>query len=243
MNTSAHDMQAAIADLARSMHHSSSAHPITADGLLYEVTTSAARLVTAVDHAGVSLIRRHGKDHTIESTAPTGEAPRLIDKLQEEFGDGPCLDAIRGHHTVHVCDYTTETRWPQLARAIVDHTSVRSSLSIQLYTDQQSFGALNLYSDSAAAFDEDTVQQALALAAHAAVGLSGARRDAQFRSALASRDIIGQAKGIIMERFSIDALQAFRLLSKLSQGQNVPVAQIAAQLVEVDHPAPKPNSN
>jgi GAF domain-containing protein len=236
MKTNAHSVQRAIADLARAMHTSSSSNPVSADDVIVEVTTGAAAFVPGVDYAGISLLQRHGKKHTFEAKAPTGAVPEFIDRLQDTVGDGPCLHAIRNKCTVLVDDYTTEPRWPELTAALLDSTPVRSSVSMLLYTDQQSIGALNLYSETPHAFSEDAVDEAEALAAHAAVGISGARRDEQFRSALASRDIIGQAKGIVMERFGVDALQAFRLLSKLSQDQNIPVVQLAEQLVASDHP-------
>ena len=61
---------------------------------------------------------------------------------------------------------------------------------------------------------------------------NSARRDEQFQRALSSRDVIGQAKGMIMERYRVDAVQAFEVLRKLSQDSNVPLLQIAAELVE-----------
>lgn len=70
------------------------------------------------------------------------------------------------------------------------------------------------------------------LATHAAIALRAINKDEQFKSALASRDVSGQAKGMVMERFSIDAVQAFELLRKLSQDSNTPVAQLAQRLVE-----------
>ncbi|OAK56082.1 hypothetical protein A3K89_17975 [Rhodococcoides kyotonense] len=229
-------MRRAIADLARTMHASSGSGSHTADDVIAEVTAGATRFVPGVDHAGISLLQRHGKKHTFEAKAPTGAVSEFIDRVQNTVGDGPCLDAIRNRCTVLVDDYSTESRWPELTAALLDSTPVRSSVSILLYTDQHSIGALNLYSETPHAFGETVVDEAEALAAHAAVGISGARRDEQFRSALVSRDIIGQAKGIVMERFGLDALQAFRLLSKLSQDQNVPVVQLAGQLVASEHP-------
>lgn len=225
-------VQTAIASLARTMHTTSDRHPACEHDVVTEVTTGAADFLPAVDHAGVSLIRRHGKRHTFEAVAPTGQVSRFIDEMQELTGDGPCLTAIRDRTTVVVDDYATDDRWPELTRKIVENSPVRSSLSMLLYTDQQAIGALNLYAETADAFDDDAVEHAEALAAHAAVGISAARRDEQFRSALASRDIIGQAKGMIMERFDIDSGQAFRLLSRLSQDQNIPVVTIATQLVD-----------
>ncbi|WP_165839505.1 GAF domain-containing protein [Rhodococcus sp. Eu-32] len=186
-------VQTAIAALARTMHTTSDRHPACEHDVVAEVTTGAADFLSAVDHAGVSLIRRHGKRHTFEAMAPTGNIPQFIDELQELTGDGPCLTAIRDRTTVIVDDYATDARWPELTRKIVENSPVRSSLSMLLYTDQQAIGALNLDAETADAFDDDAVEHAEALAAHAAVGISAVRRDEQFRSALASRDVIGQA--------------------------------------------------
>jgi GAF domain-containing protein len=231
------DVHQAIGELARSMHHTMDDLSLTPDDVLEEVTTSAVRLLPAVAHAGVSLVTRSaGGRNGIESVAATGDAPKMIDAFQADLGEGPGLQAIYEQQTVRVDNYETEGRWPQFAQVVVERSPVRSSLSIQLYTDERGLGSLNLYCDTANGFDADTVEQALALAAHAAVGLSGARRSEQFRSALASRDIIGQAKGMIMERYSINALQAFRLLRRLSQDSNVAVAELARQLVAADAP-------
>jgi GAF domain-containing protein len=230
------DVHRAIAELSRSLHHVMDDQTLTPDDVLQEVTSSAVRFLPAVDHAGVSLVTRAGGRKGVESVAATGDAPKMIDAFQADLGEGPSLQAVYEHQTIRVDDYETDTRWPQFARTVVERSSVRSSLSIQLFTDERELGSLNLYCDNAGGFDADTVEQALVLAAHAAVGLSGARRSEHFRSALASRDIIGQAKGMLMERYSINALQAFRLLRKLSQESNVPVAELARQLVAADHP-------
>jgi AmiR/NasT family two-component response regulator len=159
-----------------------------------------------------------------------------LDTLQEHHQQGPCLSAIRQHHTVVVDDYQAETRWPDFIAAALAQTSVRSSLSIQLFTDDSELGALNLYSEHAGNFTAHIEELALVIAAHAAVRLSGARRGRQFRTALATRDIIGQAKGIIMERYNTNAVYAFRLLVQLSQDRNESLAQIAEALVDKDHP-------
>ena len=110
-------------------------------------------------------------------------------------------------------------------------------LSFQLFTDQKKMGALNFYGEQPAVFDDDAVEMGLILATHAALAWKLLRREEQFRSALGSRDIIGQAKGMLMERFKIDAVQAFELLKRLSQNSNTPVATVARQLVESEHPS------
>jgi GAF domain-containing protein len=225
-------VHAEVARLARELHaYDRSA--LTVDTLLLEVTERAVAVLPGVDHAGVTLVDRRGK---LQSTAATGPVPEEIDALQEFHHEGPCLHAVWHHHTVRVDDFTSEDRWPNLARDVVARTPVRSSLSVRLYTDDTELGALNMYSERPELVDESVEDMALALGAHAAIALSGARRSDQFRSALASRDIIGQAKGVIMERFKINALAAFRLLTKLSQDRNEPLVDVARQLLEKDFP-------
>ncbi|WP_052073623.1 GAF and ANTAR domain-containing protein [Rhodococcoides fascians] len=217
------------------MHNTTGGAPeLTADQVLQEVTAGAVDFVPSADHAGVTLVTGHGPRAAVRSVAATGEVPRLLDALQDKFGAGPYLQSARDYETVHVADYRYETRWPAFTQAVLERTPVRSSLSIQLFTDREALGALNLYSETVDAFDDTAVDQAWALAAHAAVALSSARRSEQFRSALASRDIIGQAKGMIMERYTITARQAFALLSKLSQDSNIPIVELARRLADTE---------
>lgn len=143
------------------------------------------------------------------------------------------------HQSTHITEVRTETRWPRFIQAVRDQTPVRSALSIQLYTTDTELGALNLYSEQSDAFGPVSEDLATNLATHAAIALSAARRGDQFRSALATRDVIGQAKGICMERFGIDAGAAFNLLRQLSQETNTSLAELAEQLVATDHAAPE----
>ena len=221
-------IHAQISRMARSLHTYEDAD-IGVEALLAEVTETSVRILPDVRHAVVTLVE--GRHRTLRSTAATGPVPRTLDELQEQHQQGPCLDAIWEHHTVRVDDYESETRWPKFVVALLAQTPVRSSLSIQLYTNESELGALNLFSDRSGAFTEQVEDLAVALAAHAAIGLSGARHGGQFRSALASRDIIGQAKGVIMERHNLDAVAAFKLLVKISQERNTPVDEIARKLV------------
>lgn len=230
-------LHAAIARLARDMHGSSEVS-VAPDDVLVQVTQAAVDLIPGVDHAGVTLVRRRHRSTPpeLESTAETGPIPRQIDDLQHHFGDGPCFEAIWTEETVYVPDVLTETRWPAFVRAIGEQTPVRSSLAIQLVVNDVELGALNLHSEKPEAFDEAVTEVAMGLAAHAAIALSGARRGQQFRVALASRDIIGQAKGMIMERYDTDAGRAFGILRQLSQESNVPIVDVARRIVEADHP-------
>jgi hypothetical protein len=110
----------------------------------------------------------------------------------------------------------------------------KSLSAFQLYSNADDLGALVLYSDVTGAFDADAVAIGEALSAHAAIAMLSARDTEQFRTGLASRDIIGQAKGMIMERYDLDAVQAFDLLAKLSQ--HLPLHTVARNLVDADHP-------
>jgi AmiR/NasT family two-component response regulator len=104
-------------------------------------------------------------------------------------------------------------------------------MAFQLFIAGQTLGALNVYAETPHAFDENSRTIGLIFAAHSSVAWNSARREEQFRRALSSRDVIGQAKGMIMERYRVDAVQAFELLRKLSQDSNVPLTQVAADLI------------
>lgn len=232
-----------IARLSRSMHGVLGGGPLAPQDVLQDVTAAAVELLSPVQHAGVTLIRKQHSHKVVDlrSTAATSTEAEKFDTLQHQLGQGPCFEAIWADTTVHIIDMTREQRWPQLTAAVVDTTAIRSSLAIELYTDGQELGALNLHAETADAFDHDTQVLAVNLATHAAIALSGAQRGTQFRSALASRDLIGQAKGIIMERCNVNAVRAFDMLRRLSQDTNTPLADVATQLINADHPTPKNN--
>ena len=229
-----------ISHLARTAHGTLTGGVKTPSEVLEEVTEGAVKLLDGVDHAGVTLMRRPStsrRPDNLESVATTSAVPRRFDALQHQFGQGPCFDATWTHQTVRIADVTSERRWPKLMAAVAEQSPIRSVLSIQLYTDGQELGALNLFSDRVNGIDDETEDQAFNLATHAAIALSGARRGEQFRSAIASRDLIGQAKGMIMERFDLDAIAAFGLLRTLSQEMNIPVAEVARRLAFREMPA------
>ncbi|SEH67461.1 GAF domain-containing protein [Mycolicibacterium rutilum] len=222
-----------IALLARSLNSQKSAD-MDVDNLFSEVTDTTVRILPNVQHAAISLVAP--KTRRVRSVAATGPVPKNLDQLQEDLRQGPCLESIQEQITVRIDDYATEDRWPEFIRAATAATPVRSSLSIQLYTHEAEIGAMNLYSEHPSTFTPHLTELALAIAAHAAIGVATARSADQFRTALASRDIIGQAKGMIMERFNVDAHAAFQLLIRLSQERNTPLHLVAEQLVRRDHP-------
>jgi GAF domain-containing protein len=234
VNDTSEGIHAELAQLARSMQ-SQLDSDLDSDRLLRVLTELATQILPGVTAAGVTLVINRRR-RTLESVAATGAVARTFDRLQDELQEGPCRDSLWNQHAVRVEDYTKETQWSKFVAALIEQTPVRSSLSIQLYTNENELGTLNLCSEQAAAFTPDVEDVAVALAAQAAVGLAAARNSDELRSAVASRDIIGQAKGIIIERHNISSPEAFILLAKLSQTENTPVYEIARKLVFADRP-------
>lgn len=135
------------------------------------------------------------------------------------------------HHTVKIDDMATERRWPRFAEAAV-HRGVRSLLSFRLFVRRGSLGALNLYGGETKVFDEESILVREVLAQHASVALARLNSEARFQRALDSRDIIGQAKGLLMQRNDVDGLHAFWMLLKVSQETHTKLVDVAQCLVQ-----------
>lgn len=196
------------------------------EATLQSIVDGAVAIVPGTRWAGISLIH----ERAVEARVPSHPLVTKLDALQSELNEGPCLSALREHRTVVINDMAIETRWPAFCAAASD-LGARALLSFQLFVVQQNLGALNLYGDRGGAFTDDSVVIGELLAQHASVALIGAAAEAQFNDALNTRDIIGQAKGVIMERFNTDAVAAFQLLCKLSQETNMKLVEVARKLV------------
>lgn len=205
-------------------------HYESVDDTLHSITDSALTLIPGTTGASISLVTIGRK---IESRAATSEFARGVDEMQNYLGEGPCLDAVWDHHTVEIPDTENDERWPNFAPAAAT-AGVRSMLCFQLYTHGDNLGALNLFSDTTGGFDADAVQTGTLVATHAAIALIAAEHEDQMQSALASRDVIGQAKGIVMERYDVSAVQAFEMMRTLSQDWNVSVAELARTIANRD---------
>lgn len=203
------------------------AHPTGIDATLQGVTASAVDLIESVESADVLLV---AGPELFRSVAATSQLAVEIDDLQKRFREGPCLDAAIGKTVVMCNDLRDDARWPSFAEAAVA-AGVHSLMSFQLYTHNARMGALNLFGTKPDAFTAEHEAVGAMLATHAAVALIADDERLQFQSALASRDIIGQAKGMIMERFEVDAVRAFELLRSLSQNTNTRLAEVAEELV------------
>jgi GAF domain-containing protein len=218
-----HDLAERMAELARS-----AAAPRTVEEVLSDVTATAKELIPGVDTAGVLLVGKAGK---YESLAGTSELPHKLDDFQMKYDEGPCVQAAIDDLIVRTDDFRTEQRWPRYSPAAVE-LGVLSGLSVKLYTANRTAGALNLFAFKPHAFDAEDETIATVLASHAAAAILASRQGEQLQSALTTRDRIGQAKGIIMERYGIDEIQAFEMLKRLSQDSNTRLADIAQQVID-----------
>ncbi len=196
------------------------------ESLLAHMVKAAIDLVPGTDDASISLITgRRG----VESRAPSSDLPRQVDALQTRVGQGPCLDAVFEHRTVSVPDMAHEDRWPRFAEGAMN-LGAASMLAFQLYVEGDNLGAMNLYSRHTNAFNAESEEIGLLIAAHASVAFAESKKMDQMHDALASRDTIGQAKGILMERYGITGNQAFILLVRSSSNTNTKLATIAEYL-------------
>jgi hypothetical protein len=199
--------------------------------LLRELIEGAAESVPGAQYAGITVTQRRRRS---ETAAATHRYPVMLDEIQSRYQQGPCLTAAAQQHSVRIDDLDADDRWPLYRQAALKQTPIRSILSFGMFREGGTTAALNFYN----AFTDGSVNLGLIFATHTALVWNMMRRDQQFRSALVSRDIIGQAKGMLMERLDIEAAEAFELLKRVSQESNTPIAQIAQRVITGDHSLP-----
>lgn len=199
---------------------------------LAAIVNAAVETVPGADAGGITIT----EGSRITSRHPTRADIHELDQLQAELGEGPCITAATQppeEGFVHAPDLASEEgrrRWPRFAPAAVGR-GVRSMLSTPLSAQRGLYAALNLYSHDADAFDEDAMTLAGLFGLQAGVLLYGARHAAQLDVAIETRDVIGQAKGILQERFEVDDDQAFQMLARSSQDTNMKLVEVARWLV------------
>jgi GAF domain-containing protein len=213
---------AAVTEAAKLMHA-----PSTVDDTLDAIVRATLQTVPGFDHVGVSIT--HG-DGTIETLAGTDRLVWDLDTLQYELAEGPCYDSIRGAGVTIVEHARHDQRWPRYMPQAA-RRGLRAQLAIGLYSEDHTLGGLNLYSTSSDTIDPDAVLIAELFASHAAIALGRSRQETQLTEAMASRKVIGQAIGILMERYQLDEDRAFQFLIRTSQTSNVKLRRVAEELV------------
>jgi len=176
-------------------------------------------------YAGIHVVR----NREIETGAATDPLIERADKLQTMVGEGPCLDAIWQQDTFLVEDAAHDPRWQKFG-PLAAELGLHSILSVRLFTDQETLGALNLYATDVREFSAHDIATAHVLAQHASIAFASARKESELRRARDMRHLIGQAQGILMERFDLSEDQAFRALRDFA-GHSRRLTDVAEQLV------------
>ena len=195
---------------------------------LQAIVDAAVEAIPGAQHVSVSSVTKRREVHTL---ATTDDLPKAVDQAQYETGQGPCLDTLYEQRTERIPDMAAEERWPAFTARAQD-LGVGSMLSVQLFVRGADLGALNMFSGETEAFGEESEHVALLFASHAAVAMAGAQEREQLREGIEFRDLIGQAKGILMERFTITGEQAFQVLTRVSQHNNRKLRDVATELVQ-----------
>jgi ANTAR domain-containing protein/GAF domain-containing protein len=219
-------LRTAARDLARPRHI------CDLEETLAQIVASAVATIPGVDAGSISMTE-HGR---IETRHPTSDLIGKIDAKQSELHEGPCITAIEEppeSGTVLASDLAgaDAQRWPRYAPVVVD-AGYRALMSIQLSVDRSVCAALNLYSATPDAYDEYAQTLAGLFGAQAAVLLYGVTAATQLQRAVDSRDLIGQAKGLLRARYKVDDEGAFQMLVKSSQETNLKLTAVARWLVE-----------
>jgi transcriptional regulator with GAF, ATPase, and Fis domain len=215
-------LQSTVAELAGAVVSGASIEEV-----LRKLTSTSLTLVPGADYAQISIV----DNGALLSLAATSQLTAVLESAQQAARQGPCFEAVTARRTIRCDDLSTDSRWPRLTR-LANATGVRSVLSSPLDIAGDTGATLDLFGRRPGAFAAGTETVVAVLASHAAIAVVRDKQDRQFRAALASRDIIGQAKGIVMERFGVDATRAFEMLVAISQDTNTPVRDLAAKVVD-----------
>lgn len=164
------------------------------------------------------------------AVASTCETTRQADELEVELAEGPCLDALDGDSVFVIGDTSVDQRWPRWSPAVAE-LGFLSVMGVPLETDGRRYGSLNLFGKKRQMFDADEVAVATIFARHAAVALARSYTEDGLNRAIDARKLIGQAQGILMERFDLDSDRAFDVLRRHSQNSNTKLREVARLIV------------
>ncbi|MDN4174231.1 GAF and ANTAR domain-containing protein [Nocardioides sp. SOB77] len=222
MDTSRFTVAVALAHAAETI-----SQPRTLQETLDAIVHAARTSLPEFGH--VSISERH-RDGRIETTAGTDQLPWDLDALQYELRQGPCVEALEHEPVVLVEHLRHEQRWPDYVPQAAA-AGVRCQMGVRLFSEGRHVGGLNLYSTDHDEVDPDTAATARLLATHVGVVLGHVQQEHHLNQALHHRKVIGQAIGIVMERYRIDPDRAFQFLVRASSTGHVKLRDLAEELV------------
>jgi GAF domain-containing protein len=190
------------------------------------VTKQACRVIPGVDFASISINHVDGR---VETVAATDALVASTDRLQHDLGEGPCRTSALDHQTVYAADLATDSRWPTYGPTVVE-MGIRSQLAVELFTTGSTQAAINLYSRRPFAFGQ-SAHIAELFSSQAAIALGFAQSVTDRDEALVYRGVIGQAIGIVMQRYELDEVRAFKFLIRQSQTSNTKLRTVAEGLI------------
>ena len=199
----------------------------TFDETLDAIVNATRASLPEFGHVSISV--RNGSG-TFETSAGTDQLAWELDSVQYDTGEGPCVQAIETEPVVVVQHLRHEQRWPRYVPEAAAR-GVRSQVAVRLFTKNRHIAGLNLYSTERDKVDACTAETARLFAAHAAIILGHAHEEDQLNQALQNRKLIGQAIGILMERYRIDADRAFQFLVRASSTSNIKLRDVADEVV------------
>lgn len=221
-------------ELARHVHASEDF-----PGSLARITATAEQAIGGCGAASISLLTRDGPI-TFGATDALAEEG---DQIQYEEGEGPCLDAAMEEQWIYTQDLAVDPRWPRSAARLSLQLGVQSMFSTRLTLDaapNDTLGGLNMYATRPDAFSQQDQMLALLLSSLGAVVADAARQQENLRRAIESRQVIGEAVGILRAQNQVSSEQAFRMLSQASQRMNVKLRDVAERIVRPPEAAPPP---
>jgi transcriptional regulator with GAF, ATPase, and Fis domain len=198
------------------------------DETLQTIVEVACNSVPGFDQVGIATLQKHGR---VETRAFTGDLVQRLDEIQYGLREGPCSAALQGTDVVSVSSLRDEKRWPRYVPQ-ARSAGVRSQMAVKLYLDQGTLGGINFYSTIADDVSNDAQTLARLFATHSAIALGHAHERDSLNEGLQTRKVIGQAIGILMERYEINEDRAFAFLVRASSHRNIKLRAIAQELVD-----------
>lgn len=196
------------------------------------ITETATSAISGCDAASLTVLERSGP----QTRAATHDIARIGDQIQYDVAEGPCLDAAMHERWVYTPDLGSDSRWPRSSVRLRNELGVRSMLSCRLALDvapSNTLGGLNLYSMQESGFTENDEMLAILLSSLGAVVVDGSRQEANLRAAVESRQVIGEAIGILRAHDpSLTREAAFQMLSSASQRMNLKLRELARRIAD-----------
>jgi transcriptional regulator with GAF, ATPase, and Fis domain len=206
------------------------------DGSMSRITETARDAIHNCDAASLSVLTADGAT----TRAATDELANIGDQIQYEEREGPCLDAAMRERWVYVPTVRDDRRWPRSSVRLADEAGVGSMVSCRLTLDaapNHTLGGLNLYSSTVNGFTDEDQLLAILLASLGAVVVDASQQQAHLRNAIESRQVIGEAIGIIRSQSrEVSSEEAFAMLSKASQRMNLKLREVARRIASGEQP-------